>query len=83
MLVISNITISNFSLLQAFSWSGRYILPYILEIFPSKFTIEKIVLNKKTLLFDTAEINNQLQYKVDQHLRQLTVENFFKKVMKL
>ena len=47
MLVISNITISNFSLLQAFSWSGRYILPYILEIFPSKFTIEKIVLNKK------------------------------------
>ena len=83
MLVISNITISTFSLLQAFSWSGRYILPYILEIFPSKFTIEKTVLNKKTLLFDTVEINNPLQYKGDQHLRQLTVENFFKKVMKL
>ena len=83
MLVISNITISNFSLLQTFSWSGRYILPYILQLFPSKFTIEKIVLNKKTLLFDTAEINDQLEYKVDQHLRQLTIENVFKKLMKL
>ena len=83
MLVISNITISNFLLLQTISWSGRYILPYILELFPSKFTIEKIVLNKKTLLFNTAEINNQLQYKVDQHLRQLTIENVFKKLMNL
>ena len=83
MLVISNITISNFSLLQTISWSSHYILPYILELFPSKFTIEKIVLNKKTLLFNTAEINNQLQYKVDQHLRQLTIENVFKKLMKL
>ena len=83
MLVISNITISNFSLLQTISWSSRYILPYILELFPSKFTIEKIVLKKKTLLFNTAKINNQLQYKVDQHLRQLTIENVFKKLMKL
>ena len=58
-----------------------------LELFLSKSTIEKRVLNKKTLLFETIQINNQLQYKDDQHLRQsvkqLTTESFFKKLMKL
>ena len=58
-----------------------------LELFLSKSTIEKRVLIKKTLLFETIQINNQLQYKDDQHLRQsvkqLTTENFFKKLMKL
>ena len=57
-----------------------------LEVFLRKSTIEKSILNK-SLLFQTRQINNQLQDKVDQHLRQsvkqLTIENIFQKLMKL
>ena len=71
---------------QTFSWSHRYILPYTSEVFLRKSTIEKSILNK-SLLFQTRQINNQLQDKVDQHLRQsvkqLTIENIFQKLMKL
>ena len=78
--------------LELFACTNLYMVPSLyfalyLERFRSKSTIEKRVLNKKTLLFETTQINSQLQYKVDQYLRQsvkqLTIENFFKKLMKL
>ena len=75
-----------FAFTNLFMVSSLYFALY-LEHFLSKSTIEKRVLNRKTLLFETTQMNSQLQYKVDQHLRQnvkqLTIENSFKKLMKL
>ena len=78
--------------LELFAFRNLFMVPSLyfalyLKLFLSKSTTEKRVLNKKALLFKTTQINNQLQYKVDQHLRQsvkqLTIENVLKMLMKL